>query len=96
MTTASVQPGVLLIEMESPAERIRSRRRERLRRIDASLEIGLLALLIGAVLAFGAVQTWAIVGMRVGATVLFALWTIRQLICAQLEILRSESGSARS
>ena len=86
MTTTQLQPGPFLIEMHSPSERRELRQRKRLRTLDTAIEFGLLALLIGAVLAFGGVQAWGIFGIRAGATLLFALWVTRQFVISQIEV----------
>jgi O-antigen ligase len=85
MTVTHVQPAPFLIEAQLLEERARTKHRARLRVLDATLEIGLLALLIAAVMSFGAVQSWGVFGVRAGAVLLFFLWTARQIISGELE-----------
>jgi O-antigen ligase len=86
MTATHVRPTPVLIEMQSPEERASWRQLARLKLLDTALEIGLLALLVLAVLSFGAVQPWGILGIRVGAVFLFLMWAARQIISGELEI----------
>jgi len=46
--------------------------------LDACLAVGLLLLLMFAVLAFGATQTWSSFVLEAGAAALFVLWAVRQ------------------
>ncbi len=85
MTTTHVQPAPFLIEAQLPEERARSRQTARLTRLDTALEIGLLALLIAAVLSFGAMQAWGVFGIRAGGVLLFFLWAARQIISREIE-----------
>ena len=57
--------------------------------LDAGLWYGVLGLLLFAPLAFGAVETWSISIMQVGAGLLFALWASRQATVGKLETLGS-------
>ena len=50
---------------------------------------GVVSLVLFAPLAFGAVESWSISIMEVGAAMLFALWGGRQVICGELEIRSS-------
>lgn len=84
MTTTHVQPAPLLIEAQIPEERARSKQRARLRVIDTTLEVALVALLIAAVLSFGAVQSWGVFGIRAGAVLLFLVWATRQVISGEV------------
>ncbi len=86
MTSTHAQPTPVLIEMQSPEERASRRQLARLKFLDTALEIGLLALVVIAVLSFGAVRPWGIFGLRVGAVLLFLLWAARQIISGELEI----------
>jgi len=47
---------------------------------------GLLALLMGAVLAFGAVQQWSQLSFELGVTVLFVIWVMQQARSRQLAL----------
>jgi O-antigen ligase len=47
---------------------------------------GVVALVLFGPLAFGAVESWSISIVEVGAGVLFALWGVRQVISGELEI----------
>jgi O-antigen ligase len=85
MTTTQMQPAPALIEMQLPEQRTRSKQRALLQVLDTALECVLLALLIAAVLSFGGVQSWGVFGIRVGAVLLFLLWTARQIISEELE-----------
>jgi len=85
MTTMPAQAAPLLIEVQLPEERARSTQQSRLRALDMALEIGLLVLLIAAVMSFGAVQLWGVFGIRLGAVLLFFLWSARQIISGELE-----------
>jgi O-antigen ligase len=86
MTTSDMQPAPFLIEMQLPEDRARDRNQARLRVLDTALMYGLLALLMAAVLSFGAVQAWGVFGLRIGAVLLFILWTARQLVSGELRL----------
>ena len=86
MTSTHVQPTPVLIEIQSPEERASRRQLARLKLLDTALEIGLLALVVIAVLSFGAVRPWGIFSLCVGAVLLFVLWAARQIISGELEI----------
>jgi len=47
---------------------------------------GVVALLLFGPLAFGAVESWSIAIMEVGTALLFALWSVRQILAGELEI----------
>jgi O-antigen ligase len=81
----TARPAPFLIEVRLPEDRARLKQRARLRILDVALEFGLLALLIAAVLSIGAVQSWGVFGIRVGAVLLFFLWTTRQVISSELD-----------
>src|ERR1700761_2827518 len=86
MATSELQSGPFVLDVQLPKEKARLRQEARLRLLDTILEAGLLALLIAAVLSFGAVRPWGIFGVRIGAVLLFAVWTARQLVSGEFEI----------
>jgi O-antigen ligase len=51
-----------------------------------ALVFGLCALLIFAVLAFGAVDDWSTLTFEVGAAILLLLWTARQIFSARIKV----------
>ena len=55
--------------------------------LDTVLLDGVFGLLMFAPLAFGAVESWSISIVQVGAGVLFALWAARQVAVGELEIV---------
>jgi O-antigen ligase len=55
--------------------------------LDHALLYGVFGLLLFGPLAFGAVESWSISIMQVGAGVLFAVWAARQVAAAELEIV---------
>ncbi len=81
-----MQAAPFLIEMRSPDDRARERNQARLKLLDTALLCGVLAVLIAAVLSFGAVQAWGVFGLRAGAVILFALWSARQLVSGELRV----------
>ncbi len=86
MTTSDLQAAPFLIEMRSPNDRAQERNQTRLKLLDTALLCGVLAVLIAAVLAFGAVQAWGVFGLRAGAVILFVLWSARQLVSGELRV----------
>ena len=56
-------------------------------RLDQVCLYGVLALLLFGPLAFGAVESWSILIVQVGAGLLFALWSTGQLAASELEIV---------
>ncbi len=76
----------MLIEMPSSDSLVPARSQARLRLLDNVMEFGLMALLFAAVLAFGAVRPWGIFGLRMGAALLFSVWTLRQVVADELQI----------
>jgi len=54
---------------------------------DHALLYGMFGLLLFGPLAFGAVESWSIWIMQVGAGLLFAVWTARQVAAGELEIM---------
>jgi O-antigen ligase len=50
------------------------------------LVLGLCALLISAVLAFGAVEEWSTFTLEAGAVALFLLWAARQLVSKEIKL----------
>lgn len=54
-----------------------------------ALVLGLCALLIFAVLAFGAVDEWSTFGLEAGAAVLFLLWASQQVVFGRIELSRN-------
>ncbi len=48
---------------------------------------GVIALLLFSPLAFGAVESWSISVMQLGAAFLFALWAVRQVAAGEVEIV---------
>jgi hypothetical protein len=55
--------------------------------VDQVLWFGVFALLLFGPLAFGAVEPWSSSIMEVGAGLLFALWAVRQVAAAELELV---------
>jgi O-antigen ligase len=55
--------------------------------LDSILFYGLVGLLMFGPLAFGAVETWSIWILQVGASLLFVLWAMRQTMAGELEII---------
>lgn len=55
------------------------------RLLDSLLLYGTFSLLLFAPLAFGAVEDWAIFVLRIGATALFCLWALRQILSRELQ-----------
>jgi O-antigen ligase len=53
------------------------------------LVLGLCALLIFAVLAFGAVETWSTFALEAGAAVLFLIWAGKQLLSRQVKLSKN-------
>jgi O-antigen ligase len=53
------------------------------------LVLGLCALLIFAVLAFGAVDGWSIFAFETGAAVLFLVWAAKQLVSRQVKLSKN-------
>ncbi len=53
------------------------------------LVLGLCALLMFAVLAFGAVQEWSTFAVEAGAAVLFLVWAAKQLVSGQVKISKN-------
>lgn len=86
MTSTHVRPTPVLIDVQSPEERASRRQLARLKLLDTAVEIGLLALVLVAILSFGAVRPSGIFGIRVGAVLLFLLWAARQIISEELQI----------
>jgi O-antigen ligase len=66
----------------APAARVA----DRLRTVEVYV---LAALLMFGVLAFGAVENWAVFVMATGATALLTLWSAEQIVTNQLEVTRS-------
>ena len=62
------------------------RRRDRLGILDRVLVFGLCLLLMFGVLAFGAVEEWAMFLFEAGATVLFLVWAAKQLLSPQVKL----------
>jgi O-antigen ligase len=58
------------------------------RRVNASVAFvaGLCALLMGSVLAFGAVEIWATSVLEIGSVLLFGCWAIFQILAPQLRV----------
>ncbi|MGA8493611.1 MAG: O-antigen ligase family protein [Terriglobales bacterium] len=56
-------------------------------KMDHVLLYGVFAILLFAPLAFGAVESWSISIMQLGASFLFALWAARQVVAGDLEIM---------
>ena len=86
MATSKIQSAPFVIDVQLPTEKARLKREAQLRILDTILEAGLLALLIAAVLSFGAVRPWGVFGIRLGAVLLFAVWAARQLVSGGFEI----------
>jgi O-antigen ligase len=55
-------------------------------RLDFVCLYGIVSLLLFGPLAFGAVESWSISIVEVGAAMLFALWGVRQVVSGELEI----------
>src|SRR6202030_3838460 len=53
------------------------------------LVLGLCALLIFAVLAFGAVDEWATFAFEAGAAVLFFVWAAKQLVSKRIQLSKN-------
>src|SRR5208282_2681148 len=53
------------------------------------LVLGLCALLIFAVMAFGAVDEWSTFAFEAGAAVLFLIWAGKQLVSRQVKLLKN-------
>ena len=86
MTTSQMQAAPFLIEMRSPNDRARERNHARLKVLDTALLCGVLAVLVAAVLSFGAVQAWGVFGLRIGAVILLSLWSARQLVSGEIRV----------
>ena len=54
--------------------------------IDAVLLWGTFCLVIFAVLAFGATEEWAIFVLEAGASLLFLIWAVRQIVAGRVEL----------
>ena len=59
-----------------------------------ALVLGLCALLIFAVLAFGAVDEWSTFAFEAGAAVLFLVWAGKQLVSRQVNAIEKPSVPA--
>jgi O-antigen ligase len=57
--------------------------------LQRALVLGLCALLIFAVLAFGAVEEWSTFAFEAGAAALFLLWAANQLVSEQLKLSKN-------
>lgn len=57
--------------------------------VDRTLVLGLCALLIFGVLAFGGVEDWSIFSFEVGAAVVGLLWAGKQLALGQVDVLKN-------
>ena len=55
-------------------------------RLDLVCLYGVVSLVLFGQLAFGAVESWSISIVEVGAALLFALWGVRQIVAGELEI----------
>lgn len=55
-------------------------------RLDLVCLYGVVSLVLFGPLAFGAVESWSISIVEVGAALLFALWGVRQIVAGELEI----------
>src|SRR5215469_17199446 len=62
------------------------RRRDRLGILDRVLVFGLCLLLMFGVLAFGAVEEWAMFLFEAAAAVLFLVWAAKQLLSRQVKL----------
>src|SRR5215469_11529981 len=78
-----VPPGSVATKEFSSGRRGRS---EPLPIVDRVLVFGLCVLLMFGVLAFGAVEEWAMFLFEVGATVLFLVWAAKQLLSRQVKL----------
>ena len=54
--------------------------------LDSAIVLGFCALLIFAVLAFGAVDEWSTFTLEAGAALLFLLWAAKQLLSQQVKL----------
>ena len=64
-------------------------------KLDRVLLYGVIGLLMFGPLAFGAVESWSISVMQVGAGLLFALWAARQVAAAAAAGARIDAALAR-
>jgi O-antigen ligase len=56
---------------------------------DSVLFYGVFSLLFFGPLAFGAVESWSVSILQIGAGLLFALWAVRQVVAGELEIVNN-------
>jgi O-antigen ligase len=78
----------LVVDTSTSVE-LRTRRRRESGGIGWALVLGLCALLIFGVLAFGAVDEWSTFVLEVGAVILFLSWAAKQLLSGQLELSKN-------